>query len=221
MATSKSRVLKNKKILITAGPTWVSIDKVRVISNIASGETGVILAKELARSGASVTLLLGPAVACCLDKNIKLIRFKFFDELKNAVTRELSSGSYDAMIHAAAVSDYRPQRPCAGKVSSHKKSWKLTLVPALKIIGLIKKIDASIFLVGFKFEPEGGKGLLVKRARGLIRRCGLELAVANSFKNNRYCAYIVSADSASGPLKDKTSMSRKLASEIKQNLRKK
>ena len=55
--------LKNKRILITAGPTWVAIDSVRVISNIATGETGILLAKRLSLQGAKVTLALGPS--CC------------------------------------------------------------------------------------------------------------------------------------------------------------
>lgn len=214
MATSKNRDLKNKKILITAGPTWVPIDKVRVISNIATGETGIILARELARSGASVTLLLGPVGVSCVDKNIRLLRFRFFDELKNMITSELRVHKYDAVIQAAAVSDYRPAVACGQKVKSDKKSWQLKLVPTPKIIDLIKKIDPSVFLVGFKFEPEAGKDLLIKKARELIRRSGLGLAVANSFKGNRYRAYIVCNSCVCGPLKDKAGLAKGLVSAI-------
>ncbi len=213
--------LKNKRILITSGPTWVPIDKVRVISNIATGRTGVVLADELRRSGAAVTLLMGPTGACCIGKGIKLIPFRFFDELKDAVVNELRSGKYDVVIHAAAVSDYRPAGVLARKVKSDRKIWQLKLVPTVKIIDFIKKIDRSVFSVGFKFEPDAGRNLLIKRARGLIARSKLDLVVANSFKGNRYCAYIVSGKSACGPLKDKAGMSRKLVALIKQELCKK
>ena len=71
--------LRKLRVLITAGPTWVAIDNVRVISNIATGETGKILAEKLASMGAKVTLLIGPGDLCCLKKNIRLIRFKFFE----------------------------------------------------------------------------------------------------------------------------------------------
>ena len=57
---SQSHKLKNKKVLITAGPTWVPIDNVRVISNTATGETGILLSEKLKNLGAKVTLLLGP-----------------------------------------------------------------------------------------------------------------------------------------------------------------
>ena len=54
--------LKNKKILITAGPTWIPIDKVRVITNIFKGRLGIIIAKEAIKRKAKVTLLLGPGL---------------------------------------------------------------------------------------------------------------------------------------------------------------
>ena len=109
--------LKNKRILITAGPTWVAIDKVRVISNIASGKTGVILAEKLNNCGAKVTLLMGPGECCCLNKKIRLVRFKFFADLKQTITRELKSNKYDVIIHSAAVSDYRVENVYSGKIS--------------------------------------------------------------------------------------------------------
>jgi phosphopantothenoylcysteine decarboxylase/phosphopantothenate--cysteine ligase len=213
--------LRNKRILITAGPTWVPIDKVRVISNVASGETGIILAQELIRSGARVTLLLGPSGVCCLDKRIRLLRFRFFDELKNKITRELRWHKYDVVIHSAAVSDYRPSLVFAQKVKSDKKIWQLNLVPTVKIIDLIKKIDPSVFLAGFKFEPGAGKNLLIKRARGLIKRAGLDLAVANSVNRNQYRAYIISRHGICGPLRNKASLAKGLLSAIGENLWKK
>ena len=80
--------LKKKRVLITAGPTWVPVDSVRVISNTASGETGILLARQLRRIGAKPTLILGPGHDCCIDKNLNLKRFRFFDELKKIITRE-------------------------------------------------------------------------------------------------------------------------------------
>ena len=66
---------KNKKILITAGPTWIAVDSVRVISNTASGETGQLLADRLAREGAKVTLVLGPVPNRLKNKKVKVIPF--------------------------------------------------------------------------------------------------------------------------------------------------
>lgn len=202
--------LKNKRVLITAGPTWAPIDNVRVISNIATGETGILLSQKLRDLGARVTLLLGPVGACCLNRKIKLIRFKFFDELKKAVKKELGSKKYDMVIHCAAVSDYKAAKIYPRKVRSDKKDWTINLIPTEKIIGLIKKIDASLFLVGFKFEPGVKKETLIQRTKRLVIRAGLDLAVANTINKNQYLAYIVNRRQSYGPIFNKKKMAEKL-----------
>jgi len=75
--------LKRKRVLITAGPTWVRLDLSRVISNIATGETGRRLASAAARKGAQVTLLLGPGDPPVPHKNISVKRFTFLTNYVN------------------------------------------------------------------------------------------------------------------------------------------
>jgi phosphopantothenoylcysteine decarboxylase/phosphopantothenate--cysteine ligase len=202
--------LINKRILITAGPTWVPIDNVRVISNIATGQTGILLAKEAYRQGAKVTLLLGPISDCCLDNSINIIRFKFFDELYKVVKKELKNKKYDIVIHSAAVSDYKPEICYRQKIKSDIKKWRLNLISTPKIIDLIKKFDSTLFLVGFKFEPGLSKHLLLKKARSLMHRAKLDLTVANSFHNGRYMAYILSKNKTYGVFKNKTCLTKEL-----------
>ncbi len=204
--------LKNRRVLITAGPTWVPIDAVRVISNVATGQTGILLAEELQRLSAKVTLLIGPIETCCLNKNIKLLRFRFFDELKDKIIQELKYKKYDIVIHSAAVSDYKPSKVYSGKIKSGIKNLRLSLVPAEKIIDLIKRIDNSIILVGFKFEPQAKKDMLIKRTKELIRAANLNLAVANTIDKNKYCAYILDNYNRSyGPIFNKKDLVTKLA----------
>jgi phosphopantothenoylcysteine decarboxylase/phosphopantothenate--cysteine ligase len=216
-AKSQSHRLKNKKILITAGPTWVPLDEVRVISNTATGETGLLLAEKLTCLGAKVTLLLGPGDCCCLSRKIKLIRFKFFDDLRRLVIRELSTKKYDIVIHSAAVSDYGLKHSYRGKIKSGKKILKLNLVPTPKIIDLIKRIDRSVFLVGFKFEPQADRSLLVKEAKKLNRRSSLDLTVANTLKKNRYQAYIIKNELVRGPNNNKEDLTEELVRSLKNN----
>lgn len=210
--------LNNKRILITAGPTWVPIDKVRVISNIATGETGVLLAEKLANLSAKVTLLLGPVGFCCLNKNIRVIRFKLFDELRNIVAREVRAKKYDAVIQTAAVSDYAPVKAFSGKLKSGLKNWKLVLEPTSKIIDYIKKLDSSLFLVGFKFEPGANKNILIVKARLLLRRSRLDLVVANTIAKNKYQAYIINHHQVYGPFITKKNMAGRLVKLIEKSL---
>ena len=69
--------LKNKKVLITCGPTWVPIDDMRVIANRSTGEMGYLLAEAFAKEETKVTLLLGPVEEKALSKNVRKVRFTF------------------------------------------------------------------------------------------------------------------------------------------------
>ena len=69
---SKHLPLSGKNILITAGPTYESIDSVRFIGNRSSGKMGVALAVECANNGASVKLILGPSSIEINHSNINI-----------------------------------------------------------------------------------------------------------------------------------------------------
>ncbi len=214
VTTSQSRQLNDRRILITAGPTWVPIDSVRVISNTATGLTGILLASEAIRRGAKVTLLLGPGNDCCLDKAIKVIRFKFFEELKNILAKELRK-KYDILIHSAAVSDYRLKKISKRKISSQLKNLSLKLSPTPKLIDAVKKIQPSLFLVGFKFEPGAQKAGLIRQARSLIRHSGADLVVANTgISRGRYNAYIVNKDAVTAEAGSKDGLAKALLGQI-------
>lgn len=203
--------LKNKRVLITAGPTWVPIDSVRVISNIATGQSGILLAQKLAGLGAKVTLLLGPVGACRLNRKIRVITYQFFDELKGRLSKEIRSKKYDIVVHSAAVSDYQPVRAYRGKISSGLKLLRINLRPTVKLINLIKKADRSLFLVGFKFEPRAGEKNILPAARRLLALAGLDLVVANTARQEQYQAYILNRERAYGPYRSKPAMVNRLA----------
>lgn len=201
MATKNS-----KKILITAGPSWVAIDQARVIGNIASGETGFILAEKFKKLGNKVTLLLGPGYFCGNQTGIKIIRFKYFSQLARLLTNELKKGKYAAVIHAAAVADYAPKKIIRYKVSSHLSNWKINLVPTKKLINNLKNYGSGLFSVGFKFEPDEDDAGLIERGKTLLKQAGLDLVVANSNKNAAYRAFIVDHKNKYGPFPSKIKM---------------
>ncbi|MEW6102165.1 MAG: phosphopantothenoylcysteine decarboxylase [Candidatus Omnitrophota bacterium] len=206
--------LIGKKVLITAGPTWVPIDSVRVISNISTGQTGILLAQRLQGLGAKVTLILGPVECCCLDRGIKIIRFRFFGELKEIIRQALSAKKYDIFIHSAAVSDYRLKKQYADKIKSGRNNLKLLLTPTEKIINSVKKMQRGIFLVGFKFEPGARKYELIKSTNLLIKRAHLDLAVANTISGGHYQAFLLTRNKINGPLFSKEILVRALVHSI-------
>lgn len=205
---------KNKNILITAGPTWVAIDNVRVISNIASGRTGCLLADKLSGLGASVTLLLGAGEEKPFSKKVKVIRFKFFDELRDILIKQLKSKKFSTVIHSAAVSDYKPAMINKGKVSSGKSVWNVKFIPTEKLINKVKKIDQKIKLIGFKFELGLTDKKLINQANSLIKRSGADLVVANTQDKSSYKAYLVEKCSVSEAILNKNKLINQLIKKI-------
>lgn len=200
-------MVTKKNILITAGSTWVALDKVRVISNIASGETGFILASKFKEIGAKVTLLLGPGNFCSLKcSGVKIISFKYFSELKCLLQSELKKRKYSAVIHAAAVADYQPERISHCKVSSQLDNWRINLIPTDKLVNNFKHYAPGLITVGFKFEPDAGKNRLINEGKRLLKQANLDLVVANSSKNKTYQAYIINSVEKYGPFFNKTTM---------------
>jgi len=174
--------LKAKKILVTCGPVWSRIDDVRVISNISSGQLGQTLAAGLERKGARVTLLLGPVTQpLTLTRSIRVRRFQYFDELQRLLAAELKN-RYHAVIHAAAVSDYRVRNSSASKIPSGKTLLTLKLAPHPKLIDTIKKRAPRTRLVGFKLIPAGSDAILKTAANALLRKAHCDWVVANRIR---------------------------------------
>lgn len=101
-----------KKILITGGPNVIMIDKVRTLSNVFGGTTGLALAR-YASEFAEVTLIYGPGMVRPTEgdrKKINIINIRTYDHMYETIKMELKYYRYDIMIHSSAVPDYgRPE----------------------------------------------------------------------------------------------------------------
>ncbi|MDD5120329.1 MAG: phosphopantothenoylcysteine decarboxylase [Candidatus Omnitrophica bacterium] len=211
-------MVTKKRVLITAGQTWVAIDRARVISNISSGHTGCILAEKFRSLGLKVTLLLGPGNFCIASSGIRIIRFHYFSELQALLKKELRSSKYAAVIHSAAVSDYRPDKIITGKINSGRKIWRINLVPTKKLIAIFKDFTSNLLTVGFKFEPLLNKTSLIKKGGQFLKQAGLDLVVANSNKNKCYTAYILNHRKHYGPFHRKAGMANHLVKLVMKEL---
>ncbi len=179
-----SSVLKNKKVLMTAGPTIEHIDPVRVITNQSSGKTGVSLASELISAGAKVTFVYGPGEEKP-PKGAKIINVLSSKEMHNAVKTELKK-KFDIVIMAAAIADYIPINPSKNKIKSSKNEIKISLKKAPKIIDQIKKYQKNVLLVGFKAETNLTKNQLIKSAQKKLKESSSDMIVANDIGSSRY-----------------------------------
>lgn len=172
--------LAGKKILITYGPTWVALDDVRFISNSSTGELGQLLAKGLCKKKADVTVLEGPVPRPLKSLKIKSVSYAFFSELGAKLKGILKKRKVDIVIHAAAVADYRPQKPTPGKIPSGRRHLTISFVPTEKLIDKIKKWSPASFLVGFKLEPSFDQRHMTRKAEKLILRARCDMVVANA-----------------------------------------
>jgi phosphopantothenoylcysteine decarboxylase/phosphopantothenate--cysteine ligase len=179
-----SSVLKNKKVLITAGPTIEQIDPIRAITNQSSGKTGVSLASELISAGAKVTFVYGPGNEKP-PKGAKIINVVSSKEMHSVVKLELKK-KFDIVIMAAAVADYIPTIQNKNKIKSSKSSMNISLKKAPKIIDQIKKYQKNVLLVGFKAETNFTKAQLIKSAQKKLKESTADMIVANDIGSIRY-----------------------------------
>lgn len=179
-----SSILKNKKVLMTAGPTVEPIDAVRAITNQSSGKTGVSLASELMSAGAKVTLVYGPGVEKP-PRGAKIINVSSSKEMLNAVKNELKK-EFDIVIMAAAIADYIPLNSSKNKIKSTKNDLQICLKKAPKIIDQIKKYQKNVLLVGFKAEVNVTRNQLIKSAQKKLIESSSDMIVANDIGSTRY-----------------------------------
>jgi len=199
------------KVLITAGPTWVKVDEVRILTSIFSGRTGSFLAKQFHRRGDKVTLLINPQAGIRLPEGVRVIEFRYFTELGRQLERLLKRERIDLIIHSAAVNDYRPQRSGKGKIPSGRKRFTIHLVPTKKLIRRIRSLAKNAVLVQFKLESKR-KGLADRAFRSLKEnKC--DYVVANAYEDiarGRYKASLIDTDRQSILIISKASLFTRL-----------
>lgn len=169
------RDLEGKHILVTAGGTREAIDPVRYITNHSSGKMGYALAQVARERGAEVTLISAPTnLAAPLD--LKPVKVKSAGEMLEAVIDYYKQSQ--ALIMAAAVSDYSPKLKTQNSKLKTKKEISLELRPTDDILKTVsqQKDRAEKILVGFALETED----LIKNAKKKLKEKDLDLIVANS-----------------------------------------
>jgi phosphopantothenoylcysteine decarboxylase/phosphopantothenate--cysteine ligase len=187
------RPLKDKHILITAGPTWESIDPVRYIANRSSGKQGFAIAAAAFALGAKVTLVAGP-VALKTPKGVQRINVESAEDMSEVVRDSMPA---DAAIMVAAVADWKPKEYRSEKMKkrgSAPPALILTENPDI-LTNVAASDDRPSLVVGFAAETED----VVANAKAKRKRKTADWIIANDVSgdvmggdNNR--VHIVKAD---------------------------
>lgn len=172
LAFQQPKLLQDKRILLTAGPTVEAIDPVRAITNFSSGKMGYAIARVAQEMGAEVTLVSGPT-RLAPPPGVALVNVSSAGQMLEAVMQCVAS--QDIFISVAAVADYKPANPSAQKIKKSEQSLTLELQPTVDILSAVSSLPQPPFCVGFAAESEQ----LLEHAEAKRKRKRLPLLVAN------------------------------------------
>ena len=216
--------LTGKRVLVTAGGTREPIDAVRFIGNYSSGKQGVAFARAARLLGADVQL-----IAANVDKSLlqgfDCVNVQTASELGQALVSKL--GSYDILIMAAAVADYRPAQATEAKLKRSEIGEKVQLelvanpdLLALAIAGLNERGSRTV-VVGFAAEASSDlESLGLKK----LESKGCDYIVANNissgmvFGKDETEVVLISKDSAQPFRGTKQSVATAVLSQIASNM---
>jgi phosphopantothenoylcysteine decarboxylase/phosphopantothenate--cysteine ligase len=161
--------LAGKKLVVTAGGTQEPIDPVRHITNPSSGKMGYAIAEAARDRGAEVKLITAPT-SLLTPAGVEVIAVKTTSEMQKAVAKAVTKA--DALIMAAAVTDYQPRTTAKDKLKKDTSSLKLELVRTPDILAGVK---GNFIKVGFAAESND----IIANAKKKLASKKLDMIVAN------------------------------------------
>ena len=170
-----AKPLKNKRVLVTAGPTQEALDPVRYITNHSSGKMGYALAKRAFELGAKVTLITGPT-GLDFPYGIKIIEIQTAQEMFTAVKEHYQK--QDFIIKAAAVGEYRVKEIAKDKIKKKEETLTLELIKNDDILAFLGEHKTNQIICGFAMETQN----LIENAREKLIHKNCDLLVANNLK---------------------------------------
>ncbi len=173
--------LKNKKVVITAGPTQEAIDPVRYISNHSSGKMGYAIAEVFYLQGADVTIVSGPTNEKVRYNGIKVLNVSTSDEMFDVVVSQINE--IDIAVMCAAVADYKPLVIADNKIKKKENNWQLQMEKTKDILQYVGNNKRSNqFIAGFALETENEKTNAINKLKNKNADC----IILNSFnKDNK------------------------------------
>jgi len=218
LALAKNGSLAGKKVIVTAGGTQEAIDPVRIITNHSSGKQGYALAQAALDAGAEVTLITTP-VGITPPVGAKIVSVKSVQEMLDALLGE----SADALVMAAAASDFRPKQASKDKIKKRDGIPQIELEAAPDILETVsgKKSGKNRYkvVVGFAAESKS----LIENAQEKLKSKGLDFIAANdisakdagfSVDTNRITLLFANGNSEPLPLMSKSEAAEKIIEHI-------
>ena len=172
-----TKYLLGKKVVVTAVPTIVPIDPVRILTNRSSGKMGYSIAEEARDRGAEVVLISGPT-SLRKPNGIKVIDIKTNEDMFNAIKNEFKDA--DIVIKSAAVADYKAKNYSNEKIKKTGDDLNLIFERDRDILKTLGDMKENQILVGFAAESSN----LKENAKGKLDRKNLDYIVANDISKS-------------------------------------
>ena len=211
------RSLAGKRVVVTSGPTHEPIDPVRFIANRSSGKQGHAIAAAAAAAGADVVLVSGP-VELSDPPGVAVMRVETARQMLDAVERALPA---DVAIFAAAVADWRVERPSASKIKKQQGGPReLSLVENPDILATIaqRKSGRPPLVIGFAAETndviDNGKTKLAKKGCDWILANDVSPATGIMGGDSNTVHLITASGVESWPPQSKDDVARRLIERI-------
>ena len=164
--------LGNRRVVVSAGPTYENVDPVRFLGNRSSGKMGFALALEAAARGARVTLVAGP-VSLPTPPGVERVDVIDARAMQKAINE--ASAEADLVIMAAAVSDFRPQQESEQKIKKEQGLPEISLIENPDILLGLAETAPGAVRVGFAAETQD----LEANAEAKLARKKVDFLVAN------------------------------------------
>src|SRR5665213_2665673 len=186
---SLAKPSRRLRVLVTSGGTSEPLDGVRVLTNTSTGRTGAGIASHLARCGHEVVLLRARS-AVKAEAGVREQTFSSFAELDAALHRFLGGEMFDAVIHAAAVSDFGVESvattggihpPGAAKIESGPNPVTVRLRVLPKLVDSLRTLSRNpgLKLVAFKLTTDASPKEVAAAVETLLQRTGADFVVHN------------------------------------------
>jgi phosphopantothenoylcysteine decarboxylase/phosphopantothenate--cysteine ligase len=167
---SRDGDLAGRHVVVSAGGTREPLDPVRFITNRSSGKMGYALAEAARDRGARVTLV-SAAEGLALPYGVELAAVETVEQMRTAVMEACRSA--DALIMAAAVSDFRADTVASQKIKK-RPDGGLTL-DLVKAPDILAEAPQTLVKVGFAAETQE----LLQNAANKLAEKGADLICAN------------------------------------------
>lgn len=176
------------KIVVTSGPSYEPLDKVRRLTNFSTGELGTLLAENFAQAEHQVTCFRGVASTFSSPLwGVEVIPFATNQDLEQNLRNLPGREEVNVVFHAAALCDFRireisnekDQPVRRDKMSSREGPLRLTLEPVPKLIASLRRMFPASILVGWKYELDGSTADTIAKGRQQMEDCLTDACVLN------------------------------------------